>query len=100
MSEPGRVLPSRRTRPTSGRLDRAVRRAGRLLCWSLASGMVTAAADLVLDPRAAWWRSAWLVPWCFTGLSVLAWAVLRARQKAAQRRDEGDVSPGEWEAAA
>lgn len=100
MSEPGRLLPSRRTRPASGRLDRAVQRAGRLLCWSLATGMGTAAADLVLDPREAWWRSLWPLPWYLTGLSVLTWAVLRARQKAAQRPDEEDVFPGEWEEAA
>ncbi|WP_030238793.1 MULTISPECIES: hypothetical protein [unclassified Streptomyces] len=86
MSEPGRALP--------------VQRAGRLLCWSLATGMVTAAADLVLDPQTAWWRSLWLLPWYLTGLSVLAWAVLRARQKAAQRPDEDDVSPERWERAA
>ncbi|GGY45583.1 hypothetical protein [Streptomyces djakartensis] len=86
MSESGRAL--------------LVQRVGRLLCWSLAAGMLTAAADLVLDPRAAWWRSLWLLPWYLTGLSVLAWAVLRARQKAAQRPDEEDVSPERWEQAA
>lgn len=94
MSEPGRSLPTSRSRPRrhSGpdRLVRAVRYAGRLLCWSLAAGMATAAVDLLLGPSARWWPALWPLPWYLACASLLTWAVLRAREKAAQSPPEED----------
>ncbi|WP_055694520.1 hypothetical protein [Streptomyces prasinopilosus] len=104
MSEPGRSLPTRRSRPRCRtgpeRLTRAVRYAGRLLCWSLAAGMASAAADLLLEPSARWWPVLWPVPWYLTGVSLLAWAGLRAREKAAQFPPEEDESREHWGRAA
>ncbi|MFJ7773478.1 hypothetical protein ACIQ1J_35130 [Streptomyces sp. NPDC097107] len=82
------------------RLALAVQWAGRLLCWSLAAGMTTAALDLLLDPQALWWRSAWPLPWYLTCLSTLAWAVLRACEKASQRPPDEDTLPEHWVQAA
>ncbi|KOV95835.1 hypothetical protein ADK65_29385 [Streptomyces sp. NRRL B-1140] len=100
MSEPGRTLPSYRTSTASHRLARAVRYAGRLTCWSLATGMATAATDLVLEPQTTWWTALWPTPWYLTGLSIPLWAVLRAREKATHQPDEDDDSPSRWEEAA
>ncbi len=77
----------------------AVRAVGRLLCWSLAAAMITAAVDAVLDPQAAWWAAAWSLPWWIFGATALAWAVLRAREKA-DRRPPHDTVRGDWEQAA
>lgn len=104
MSEPGRALPTSRsrTRCHSGpeRLTRAVRYAGRLLCWSLAAGMATAATDLLLEPSARWWPALWPLPWCLTCVSLSAWAVQRAREKAAQSPLEEDEFQDYWDRAA
>ncbi|PWJ02881.1 hypothetical protein DKG34_35985 [Streptomyces sp. NWU49] len=105
MSEPGRALPSCRSRARHRtgphRLTRAVRHAGRLLCGSLAAGMATAATDLLLEPSARWWPALWPLPWWLTCASLLAWAVLRTREKAAQRPpDEEEDLRGAWDTAA
>ncbi|MFF7307631.1 hypothetical protein [Streptomyces sp. NPDC008137] len=100
LSEPGRTLPSCRTHPASGRLARGVRYTGRLACWSLATGMATAATDLVLEPHTPWWTALWPAPWYLTGLSIALWAVLRAREKAAQQPCDHDDFPGHLEKAA
>ncbi|MGA5205509.1 MULTISPECIES: hypothetical protein [Streptomyces] len=70
------------------------------MCWSLAAGMAGAATDLVLDPQATWWKALWPAPWYLTGLSVPLWALLRAREKAAQQSDDDDDFPGHLEKAA
>ncbi|MFI0137831.1 hypothetical protein [Streptomyces luteogriseus] len=100
MSEPGRVLPFCRAHRTSDRPARGVQYTGRLLCWSLATGMVTAAAELVLEPQATWWNALWPAPWYLTGLSIPLWALLRAREKAAQQADGDDDFPEQLEKAA
>ncbi|MFD3827165.1 hypothetical protein [Streptomyces sp. NPDC058625] len=103
MNALGRRMPcSSPTRhsPTAHRTTCAVQWAGRLLCWSLAAGMTTAATDLLLAPRAPWWGTLWPLPWYLTGLSLLAWAVLRTREKAAQHPpDEEHLADG-WDQAA
>ncbi|MFE6284311.1 hypothetical protein [Streptomyces sp. NPDC057877] len=71
------------------------RHAGRLLCWSLAAGMLTAATDLLLAPSPAWWHTAWPLPWYAACASAVTWAVLRSREK----RAAADRPP-EWERAA
>ncbi|MEU6183588.1 hypothetical protein [Streptomyces coeruleorubidus] len=100
MSEPGRTLPSSRTHLASDRLARGVRNAGRLTCCSLATGMATAATDLILEPQTTWWTALWLIPWYLTGLSIPLWTVLRAREKAAQQSDQDDDPPRHWDKAA
>ncbi|MER7404737.1 hypothetical protein ABT373_20125 [Streptomyces sp. NPDC000070] len=100
MSEPGRTLPSCRTSAPSDRLARGVRYTGRLMCWSLATGMATAATDLVLETQATWWNALWPAPWYLTGLSIPLWALLRAREKAAQQSDGDDDFPEQLEKAA
>ncbi|CAM5336704.1 hypothetical protein [Streptomyces fumanus] len=104
MSTPGRGTCASCTAPgrdrTPGRLTRAVRWAGRLLCWSLAAGMATAATHLLLAPRAAWWHAVWLLPWYLTCAAALTWAVLRAREKAAQHPPDDDTRPDHWDRAA
>ena len=95
MTEPGRA-------PSAPRA-RAVRFLERLLCWSLAAGMTSAAADLVLDPRTPWWSPLWVLPWYLAGGCFLAWAVLRAREKAARRPPHGEAGTDArdaWERAA
>ncbi|MFJ8468799.1 hypothetical protein [Streptomyces swartbergensis] len=72
---------------------------GRLLCWSLAAAMITAGVDAVLDPRADWWAVAWSLPWWLFGAAVLAWGVLRSREKAGRRPPHGSVR-SDWERAA
>ncbi|MER7780499.1 hypothetical protein ABTZ21_36880 [Streptomyces sp. NPDC096191] len=104
MSSPGRRLPAfcaarRRHRPHN-RLTRAVRYAGRLLCWSLAAGMTTAATELLLTPQADWWQALWPAPWYLTPLAALTWAVLRAREKAEQHPPDEDTLPEHWDQAA
>ncbi|MEW2398680.1 hypothetical protein [Streptomyces sp. NPDC046862] len=109
MNEPGRAMPSRRSRTrhpgtrhphAPQRLTRAVRYAGRSLCWSLATGMGAAACELILSPQARAWAVIWILPWCLTGVSALAWAVLRALEKAARQPPEDEEHRGEWEQAA
>ncbi|WP_461075885.1 hypothetical protein [Streptomyces deserti] len=56
--------------------------------------MASAAVDVVLDPQARWWLTVLSLPWCLAGGSVLAWAVLRAREKAARRPPYGDGGRG------
>ncbi|MEU9632605.1 hypothetical protein AB0D89_38370 [Streptomyces luteogriseus] len=58
--------------------------------------MATAAAELVLEPQATWWNA----PWYLTGLSIPLWALLRAREKAAQQADGDDDFPEQLEKAA
>ncbi|MFJ8596548.1 hypothetical protein [Streptomyces sp. NPDC093598] len=100
MSEPGRTLPSSLTHPASDRLTRGVQHAGHLTCWSLATGMATAATDLILEPQTTWWTALWLIPWYLTGLAIPLWALLRAREKAAQQSDHDDAPPRHWDKAA
>ncbi|MFF7446099.1 MULTISPECIES: hypothetical protein [unclassified Streptomyces] len=106
MTDPGRPTPACRARSprrtTPGRLTRAVQYTGRLLCWSLATAMATAAADLLLDPRAPWWTYTWPTPWFLTGAAALAWAALRACEKNADDPPADDEDPrrDEWEHAA
>ncbi|MEU9644165.1 hypothetical protein [Streptomyces sp. NPDC048188] len=103
MSAPSRRMPcssaTRRHHVPPHRLTRSVQRAGRLLCWSLAAGMATAATDLLLAPRGDWWRVLWPLPWFLTCAAAVAWACLRAREKAANQDGEEDV-PDEWDQAA
>ncbi|MEV0244221.1 hypothetical protein AB0I06_30515 [Streptomyces sp. NPDC050674] len=77
----------------------AVQLAGRLLCWSLAAAMASAAVDALLDPQVSWWGVAWLLPWWLAGASALAWSVLRAREKA-DRPPPHDNARSDWERAA
>ncbi|MER5831829.1 hypothetical protein ABT116_13560 [Streptomyces sp. NPDC002130] len=77
----------------------AVQLAGRLLCWSLAAAMVSAAVDAFLDPRARWWGSVWPLPWWLVCASALAWTVLRAREKA-DRPPPHDSVRSDWDRAA
>ncbi|MFC8851521.1 hypothetical protein ACFT5D_00445 [Streptomyces sp. NPDC057144] len=104
MNALGRRMPcSRTTRhhsPASHRPTLAARWAGRLLCWSLAAGMTTAALDLLVTPQAAWWHTFWPLPWYLTGLSIPAWAILRAREKATQDPPDEETRPDHWGRAA
>ncbi|MEW2609019.1 hypothetical protein AB0937_02155 [Streptomyces sp. NPDC047880] len=77
----------------------AVQLAGRLLCWSLAAAMAGAALDAFVHPRFRWWGAVWQLPWWLTGAAVLAWTVLRAREKA-DRRPPRDSVRSDWERAA
>ncbi|MFD8232708.1 hypothetical protein ACFV20_12585 [Streptomyces sp. NPDC059696] len=77
----------------------AVQLAGRLLCRSLAAAMASAAADALLHPRFRWWGAVWTLPWWLTGAAVLAWTVLRVREKAG-RRPPRDSVRSDWERAA
>ncbi|MDQ0748695.1 hypothetical protein QF034_002926 [Streptomyces africanus] len=77
----------------------AVQLSGRLLCWSLAAAMITAAVDAVLEPRANWWGAVWSLPWWLAGGAALAWIVLRVREKAARRPPYGGTQ-SDWERAA
>ncbi|AKZ53635.1 hypothetical protein SAM23877_0586 [Streptomyces ambofaciens ATCC 23877] len=92
--------PSRHPSPATHRTTRAVQRTGRLLCWSLAAGMTTAAADLLLEPQAPWWGVVWPLPWYLTSLSIPAWAILRARQKTTQHPPDENHLPNSWDQAA
>jgi cytochrome c-type biogenesis protein CcmH/NrfF len=62
--------------------------------------MATAATDLILEPQTTWWTALWLIPWYLTGLSLPLWALLRAREKAAQQPDHDDDPPRHWDKAA
>ncbi|GAA2940999.1 MULTISPECIES: hypothetical protein [Streptomyces] len=77
----------------------AVQLSGRLLCWSLAAAMITAALDVVLDPRARWWDALWSLPWWLAGGAALAWIALRAREKARRRPPRGGAQ-SDWAQAA
>ncbi|MGA5202312.1 hypothetical protein [Streptomyces variegatus] len=77
----------------------AVRLSGRLLCWSLAAAMASAAVDAFLGPPVRWWGVVWPLPWWLTGVTALAWSVLRAREKA-DRPPPHDSVRGDWERAA
>jgi hypothetical protein len=77
----------------------AVQLSGRLLCWCLAAGMASAAVDAVLAPQARWWGTMWPLPWWLACAAVLAWSVLRAREKA-DRPPPHDSVPSDWEQAA
>lgn len=105
MSTPGRRMPcspaTRRHSPATHRTARAVQRAGRLLCWSLAAGMTAAATDLLLAPRTDWWHMLWPLPSYLTCTAALTWAILRAREKAAHRQTSADEDfHGQWDQAA
>ncbi|MFE1013777.1 hypothetical protein ACFW4M_21080 [Streptomyces sp. NPDC058794] len=106
MSTPGRRTPcshpSRRHRVPAQQLTRFVQQAGRLLSWSLAAGMTTAALDLLITPEAAWWHMLWPLPWYLTCASIPFWATLRAHEKAAHQQapEKDDDVTGEWEQAA
>ncbi|GGS40239.1 hypothetical protein AB0E75_15025 [Streptomyces griseoviridis] len=91
---------TRRRSRAPRRLALAVRWAGRALCWSLAAAMASAAADLVLAPGTPWWPAVWPLPWYLTGASALAWAVPRAREKAARRPPDEEDLPAGWDKAA
>ncbi|WP_053846760.1 hypothetical protein [Streptomyces sp. NRRL B-24085] len=89
-------------RPVSS-LAPTVRRAGRLLCWSLATAWTAAAVDVTVSPGAGWWNTLWPLPWYLTCACAAAWAVLRAREKAArdgrEPQTETDVRT-DWDQAA
>ncbi|MDX2677087.1 MULTISPECIES: hypothetical protein [Streptomyces] len=68
----------------------AARWAGRLLCWTLAAAMASAAVEAVVKPGAGWWRTAWPLPWYLVPVWALLWAALRAREK----RTTGAGRPG------
>ncbi|AKZ53098.1 hypothetical protein SAM23877_7621 [Streptomyces ambofaciens ATCC 23877] len=92
--------PSRHPSPATHRTTRAVQRTGRLLCWSLAAGMTTAATDLLLEPQAPWWGTVWLLPWYLTCLAIPAWAVLRAREKTTRGTPGQHDTHDDWDQAA
>ena len=106
MTPSGRSAPTCRARSRHrtgpGRFARAVRYAGRLLCWSLGIAMASAATDLLLAPHAQWWSYAWPAPWILTCVCAFAWAVLRACEKHAAHpvTDDEDLRRDEWEHAA
>ncbi|EFL32357.1 predicted protein [Streptomyces viridochromogenes DSM 40736] len=77
----------------------AVQLAGRLLCWSLAAAMATAAVRAVAHPHARWWSAVWSLPWWLFCAAGLAWGVLRLREKAARRPPRGGVR-SDWGQAA
>ncbi|WP_411091040.1 hypothetical protein [Streptomyces sp. 049-1] len=86
-----------------GRRRTAAQWAGRLLYWSLALAMVTAAVEALFHPGAAWWPFLWPAPWHLTPAAALTWGLLRLREKAAGRPpcDEHDDLPAEdWDQAA
>ncbi|MEV0696151.1 hypothetical protein [Streptomyces sp. NPDC050388] len=102
MSTPGRRVPAScptRRHHDQSRLIRAVQPTGRLPCWSLAAGMTTAATELLVTPQAGWWPALWPLPWYLTCLTALTWAILRAREKAAQHPPDEDL-PDQWDRAA
>lgn len=71
-----------------------------MLCCSLAASMTTAATELLLTPQAGWWPALWPLPWYLTCATALAWAILRAREKAAQHPPDEDTLPEQWDQAA
>ncbi|WP_077801897.1 hypothetical protein [Streptomyces sp. JHA26] len=104
MTAPGRHMPCssplHHRSPTTRRTTRAVQQAGRLLCWSLAAGMTTAATDLIASPRTPWWEATWPLPWYLTCLTIPAWALLRAHEKAALSAPDHDQLQDSWDQAA
>ncbi|MFD5074163.1 hypothetical protein [Streptomyces sp. NPDC058371] len=91
---------SRRPRTASDRLTAAVRWAGRLLCWTLAVAMLTAATEAVVAPGAAWWQDAWQAPWYLVPVWALTWAVLRMTEKYVAGRNDEEVVPADFDRAA
>ncbi|AMW10679.1 hypothetical protein A4E84_14880 [Streptomyces qaidamensis] len=77
----------------------AVRLSGRLLCWCLATAMASAVVDAFLHPAPGWWGAVWLLPWWLTCATALAWAALRAREKADRPPPQGGAR-SDWEQAA
>lgn len=73
-------------RPGFRRIDRATRWAGRSLCWAHAAAMAGTAAEALLHPTVAWWPYVWPALWGVTGISLIAWAALRIRQKSHLQR--------------
>ncbi|MET7848693.1 hypothetical protein ABZT48_10775 [Streptomyces avermitilis] len=91
-SDTGRADTPRSGQARLGRLDGAQRRAGRVLCWTHAVAMLTAAAQAVLSPDFTGWDRLWPLPWYLIPATGIAWAVLRARYKHAlhqQSLEEG-----------
>ncbi|MEU9171898.1 hypothetical protein AB0D34_29580 [Streptomyces sp. NPDC048420] len=96
---PAMTDPDRPRRP----LGPAVRWAGRLLCWSLAAALATAAVDITVSPHTGWWHTVWPLPWYLTCASAAAWAALRAREKSAGGGRDPLTEKGihtEWDQAA
>ncbi|MEU0196734.1 MULTISPECIES: hypothetical protein [unclassified Streptomyces] len=77
----------------------AVQLSARLLCWSLAAAMISAAADAFVHPQVGWWGAVWTLPWWLFGATALAWIVLRAREKA-DSPPPPDCARSDWEQAA
>jgi hypothetical protein len=92
--------PSRPHHRSPTRLTLAVQNTGRLLCWSLAAGMTTAAIEALLAPPAGWWHTPWPLPWYLTCLSIPAWSILRIYEKTTQRPPGLDTAPDHYEQAA
>ncbi|MGW3862983.1 hypothetical protein ACWEDZ_16025 [Streptomyces sp. NPDC005047] len=92
MTVPGRRRacphPTRGRRAYTDRTGRAVQWAGRLLCWSLATGMASAATEALLHPETDWWPLLWPLPWYLTPVTALTWGILRLREKSAHRQPE------------
>jgi hypothetical protein len=61
--------------------------------------MASAAVTAFLHPQARWWGAVWPLPWWLACLAALAWAVLRAREKA-DRTPPQDNARSDWEQAA
>ncbi|GGZ37064.1 hypothetical protein [Streptomyces poonensis] len=74
--------------------------AGRLLCWTLAGAMLTAAAEALLAPDVTWWRVLWPLPWCLVPVWALTWAALRIREKRLLRRAADEEPTPTWDTAA
>ncbi|OON78760.1 hypothetical protein [Streptomyces tsukubensis] len=73
-------------------LHLAVTWTGRLLCWTLATAMASAALQAVVHPTVAWWGAVWLMPWGLVPALALCWAVFRALEKSSPDgpRDDPD----------
>ncbi|MEU2582329.1 hypothetical protein ABZ612_05030 [Streptomyces avermitilis] len=85
-SDTGRADTPRSGQARLGRLDGAQRRAGRVLCWTHAVAMLTAAAQAVLSPGFTGWGHLWPLPWYLIPVTGITWALLRARYKRALHR--------------
>ncbi|MFI2431896.1 hypothetical protein [Streptomyces sp. NPDC018693] len=55
--------------------------AGRLLCWTLAAAMATAAVEALFSPTPHWWATIWPLPWYLVPAWALLWAAARAHEK-------------------
>ncbi|MEV6881315.1 hypothetical protein [Streptomyces sp. NPDC051135] len=105
MSTPARrrACPSlSRQHAAADRAGRSVRRAGWLLCWSLAAGMGGATTETLLHSSAIRWPLLWPLPWYLTLAGILTWSLLRLREKAAHRQpeDHDDLQTKEYGQAA